>query len=219
MRVYHFVSSQYALSDIALRRMKIARLEDLNDPFELLAANVGGRKQLRKTLQFWKRALNDTKGLLCFSKNWENPVLWSHYAAKHYGFCLGFDLNDHLAEEVKYSRKRIRFNFNGEPTADRVDQKRALNLLLTKSQDWSYEDEVRVFVDLNKHSIEGASYFYEFSRDLTLREVILGSLCEIPIKNIRTLIDTSYDSVDVIKARLAFKWFKIVPNKKFKKRA
>ncbi len=219
MRVFHFVSSQYALSDIALRRMKIARLGDLNDPFELFAANVGGRKQLRITLQSWKRALNDTKGLLCFSKNWKNPVLWSHYAAKHYGFCLGFDLNDDFAAEVKYSAKRIPFKFNGEPPAAHVDQELALDLLLTKSQDWSYEDEVRVFVDLDKHSVEGASYFYEFSKDLALREVILGPLCEISVKNIRNLIDTSYDSVDVIKARLAYKWFEIVPDKRFKRRA
>ena len=114
MRVYHFLASEYGLSDIALKRMKIARFGDLNDPFELLAVNVGGRKNLRKVLRNWKATLNDKRGLLCFSKKWENPVLWSHYAASHTGFCLGFDLNDNrvAVTEVKYSRKRIQVEFN-----------------------------------------------------------------------------------------------------------
>ena len=36
MRVYYLTGAQFALNNIALRRLKIARIEDLNDPFELL---------------------------------------------------------------------------------------------------------------------------------------------------------------------------------------
>ena len=42
MRVYYLTGVQFALSNLALRRIKIARLEDLNDLYELLAAR-GGR--------------------------------------------------------------------------------------------------------------------------------------------------------------------------------
>ncbi len=214
MRVFHFLSSEYGLSDIALQRMKIARFGDLNDPFELLAVNVGGRKKLRQMLRNWKRELNDTKGLLCFSRSKKNPVLWSHYAAKHYGICLGFDLNDSLAQEVKYFADRIPYQFSLELAAADFKEELLQTLFLSKFIDWSYEDEVRVIVDLNKHPVEGATYFYEFSTDLALREVILGPLCELPVERVRNLIASFYQSVVVRKARLAFKWFDVVPDKK-----
>jgi len=41
MRAYHLLSSEHALSDIALQRIKIATFSDLNDPFELLALSLG----------------------------------------------------------------------------------------------------------------------------------------------------------------------------------
>lgn len=214
MRVYHFLSSEYGLSDIALKRIKISRIGDLNDPFELLAANVGGRIY-SEALQSWKRDLNDTVGLLCFSKKWENPVLWSHYAAKHYGFCLGFNLNDGIAVEVKYSKKRIELNFDGAPTSEDLTGNHLLDLLGTKFESWSYEEEVRVFVYLDKKFVEGASYFYDFSGDLELREVILGPLCNIPIQRVQKLVGELYDRADVSKARLAYKLFKVVPDKRY----
>jgi hypothetical protein len=39
MRVFYLTGAQFALSNLALRRVKISRFEDLNDPFELLGIN------------------------------------------------------------------------------------------------------------------------------------------------------------------------------------
>lgn len=46
-------SSEFALSDITLGRIKIARFGDLNDPFELLAAKLS-EKQFRRAVNSWK---------------------------------------------------------------------------------------------------------------------------------------------------------------------
>lgn len=35
IRAYHLTSSDYAISAISLRRLKVARFDDANDPFEL----------------------------------------------------------------------------------------------------------------------------------------------------------------------------------------
>jgi hypothetical protein len=35
MRLYHYLSEKHALDDLENKRLKIARIEDLNDPFEL----------------------------------------------------------------------------------------------------------------------------------------------------------------------------------------
>ncbi len=39
MIVYHFTSSEFALKALRDRRLKIARINELNDPFELCAAD------------------------------------------------------------------------------------------------------------------------------------------------------------------------------------
>jgi hypothetical protein len=83
-RVYYLTPAQFAISNIALQRVKVARFSDLNDPFELLSidrSKVKNRRALRKRT----RKINDETGLLCFSKSWGTPVLWGHYAERHAG--------------------------------------------------------------------------------------------------------------------------------------
>jgi hypothetical protein len=43
MRVYNFLAAQWAEDDLAKNRIKISRFDDLNDPFELLAAQLRSR--------------------------------------------------------------------------------------------------------------------------------------------------------------------------------
>jgi hypothetical protein len=60
MRVYHFTSTEFGLSDIALKRLKISRIEDLNDPFELLAAELSQKNS--------RSALPCSKGTTAYRK-------------------------------------------------------------------------------------------------------------------------------------------------------
>jgi len=90
MRVYYLTGAQYGLSDLALRRVKIARFADLNDPFELLAVDLRD-PALRRAFQETKEQINADKGLICVSRYWENPLIWGHYAEKHTGLALGLE--------------------------------------------------------------------------------------------------------------------------------
>jgi hypothetical protein len=84
------------------------------------------------------------KGVSCFSSDNDNLLMWSHYGAKHTGFCLEFDTKTEpfsKAREVKYvdlfpklSAEEILININYEST---------LALLHTKSKMWEYESEWR----------------------------------------------------------------------------
>jgi hypothetical protein len=213
MRAYHLLSSEHALSDIALQRMKIATFSDLNDPFELLALSLG-LEPIRNGFTEWKRELSKDNGLLCFSRKWESPVLWSHYGAKHTGMALGFDIEDSSVDSVKYADQRMAL-----PVVDdtlEFDEPFMRRLLLTKFKHWEYEDEVRVFVRLDHQTIEGGRYFYDFCNAVTLREVVLGPLCEIPTTAVCSMVGSLYRGVDVIKAELAYKWYKVVPGKTYK---
>lgn len=215
MRVYHFLPTEYALADIALRRIKIARLNDVNDPFEFNAIDVGGKKEFRKALNRTKRDLSETKGLLCFSANWRNPVMWSHYASRHHGICLGFDFADNFAKKITYSADRImaKKGNNGDILAD---ENLMASLLFTKYEHWSYEEEIRAYVDLDPDTQEDGIYYFEFSDDLKLREVILGPLCAIPVERVRSLVSSFEYKIWVMKARLAFKSYKVVEDERYK---
>ena len=97
--------------------MKVARFSDRNDPFELLAVSFRER-QTRQATKDFKTDLNTRTGLLCFSANWTDPVLWSHYGDRHRGVCLGFDLRRKLLQRVLYEDKRLlkELGSDGDPT-------------------------------------------------------------------------------------------------------
>jgi hypothetical protein len=40
LRVYHFVNHQYGMDDLRRRRLKVATIADLNDPFELIGPST-----------------------------------------------------------------------------------------------------------------------------------------------------------------------------------
>jgi hypothetical protein len=203
MRVYHLLSAEHGLSDIALKRIRISRFADLNDPFELLGVSLEDGRQ-RAAFSNWRADLNTKRGLLCFSKGWESPVLWSHYASKHRGMCLGFDVADTVIEPIRYIKKRVEFK---KPSLALMRK-----LLTSKYSHWRYENEARVFVDLDPATVEDGSYFYPFDEQIRLGSVVLGPLCKLPLAAVRKLArDTYQPGINVIKARLAFKWFSVVP--------
>ncbi len=212
MRVYHLSPSTFALSNVALRRLKIARFADLNDPFELLGADLANRFE-REAFRRTKEQTDRDIGLLCFSRSWHNPVLWSHYADKHRGICLGFDVADHLVKPVTYVDRPTKVPVTGKGDQTNIPEQFFGDLLGTKFQDWRYEDEVRLFVKLDKKTEEGGLYFIPFSAGLQLREVILGPRCRLPLSSIRALVASYAPSVYVLQSRLAFKTFKVVEHR------
>jgi len=214
MRVYHLLSAQFAINNIALSRIKISRYDDLNDPFELLAGELS-EKELRGAVSKMKKDFNETKGLICFSKSWENPVLWSHYAEKHHGMALGFDIPDKYASVVNYSPHRISVEYVGDNKNNGIEPSYVDKITSTKYKHWEYEDEIRMHVGLDEGTCEGGLYFLPFSSDLRLSEVVLGHSCPISIDQIGALLNELHPEAKIIKARLAFKSFRVVANQRY----
>ncbi|MGH0214370.1 hypothetical protein NKY66_10695 [Sinorhizobium meliloti] len=107
MKLYHFISQRYALSAIKDRRLKIASINELNDPFEFLGWNLHDR-EVRKKHKAWKNERDKELGLLCFSAVWTHPLLWEHYADKHQGIALGFEVpDDDTYSQVHYCAERL----------------------------------------------------------------------------------------------------------------
>ena len=201
-RVYHFVPKKWALCDIRNQRLKVATFDKMNDPFELLGVYLGD-KNIRRKFQRWRSLIADKWSVLCFSADWKNPLLWSHYADRHRGICLGFDVPDNLLHTVQYRKCR--------PPVDhcRIDDKIS-PILYTKFAHWEYENERRRFVKLQDCRCEGNLYFWPFGNDLNLREVIVGSHCESGRSSVEEFLGDMRDRVKLVKAREAFREFSIV---------
>ena len=142
--------------------------------------------------------------MLCFSDDWHNPVLWSHYADKHRGMVLGFDINSKIIRNVQYVDHR--------PTFQKVNETTLFTLLYTKHRDWQYEREWRIFTQLEQQASANGLYFGDFNQDLVLREVIVGALCTTSKHGIREALHD--DDVVIIKGRLAFNTFRIVKDRR-----
>lgn len=116
----------------------------------------------------------DFVGVLCLSEVWDNILMWSHYAANHGGFVVGFD-GDHptfkndftLCGPVKYRDQRVRRKPKGKVWPQQM--------IFTKSKLWRYEKEWR--------------FCREFSeRDVTVGEKREVHLFEIPKPAVRSLM-------------------------------
>jgi hypothetical protein len=163
----------------------------------------------RTKLEAFREYIDSKLGLVCCSRDWVDPVLWSHYAVKHRGVALGFDIAEGYGFPVAYSRERL--PFDGSVIVEDFEEV-LLPFLLTKFTSWEYEQELRIFVRLADAQREGDLYFESFSPQMRLREVILGPLCSLQLEPVRALVNKHHKDVVTIKSRPAHKFFSIVPD-------
>ena len=212
MLVFKFIGKQYGIEALTKRRLKISRIKDLNDPFELLGPNLSD-PNVRLAFSNMKNDLDNKYGILCFSKSWKNPVVWSHYADCHQGLCLGFRIPDYLLMRVIYVKQRTsakRLVAGGDLESEENEMRKVLR---TKFSHWQYEEEVRCFVNLENIDVDSQLYFKNFSKDLLLEKVIAGSEAKISRKEIKDALQDDYEHVTQLKARRAFTKFEIVRNR------
>jgi hypothetical protein len=202
MRLYRFLCAKYAKTSIESGRLKVSRINELNDPFEFLPADISNEKH-KRALRRWKEERNKDFGLICFSEEWSNLLLWSHYADKHRGIALGFDVAEQDIFRVSYESKRFEIPFCCK-TKQIIGGEEVLEALLsTKSVDWKYEAEHRFFCRLSectqKCTESGSLYFEKFSSSLVLREVLVGMNCPDSPEEIGDLLAAQLETVAVKK--------------------
>lgn len=206
MRAYKFIDAQFGLKSLRERRLKISRIGDLNDPFELLPYNLANKNH-RQALQKSREKLAANRGLLCFSTTWRDPVMWAHYSDKHRGICLGFEIpgNRDICKRVSYRMERLPF----PATLTLAD---ADAMLFTKYSNWKYEQEMRMWAKLD--NAENELYFYDFDKTLRLVEVIVGARCTLTRGDLTEALGALVKNVTLIKARPGFQRFEIVRQKR-----
>jgi hypothetical protein len=173
-RLYHFTAAKFALDDLQHARLKIAQISDLNDPFELRCMDTSGGPEMRWAYDEWKAEVAAHYGVLCFSQKWNDILQWAHYADRHRGVCLGFDV---VGPRAKFGK--VRYVSQKDPRPEKPDIEYVWRCLSTKLECWSYEREWRVFTTLKEGVWSDCAgrkiFFVDFGRDLVLKEVLLGA--------------------------------------------
>ena len=210
MRAYHFLSAEYGLQAIENGKLKVSRWNRLNDPFEFFSLDITD-KDFRRSVKARLRLVNETTGLICFSKSWKNPVQWSHYADRHQGLCLGFDIDDEHLAPVNYSAERIKSNENEMASVLNKDPDRITEIIYTKFDHWHYEEEVRMLTTLHDLPKSNDLYFQPFSNVMNLREIIVGANNHSTTQaNLKAALGRNYQEVSIFKARASFSRFEMV---------
>ena len=106
----------------------------------------------------------------CFGQTYDSILMWAHYAHNHAGACIEYEIDDKDFKEVKYSEELQKFDItkalivifgheflNKEIDAEKPEYSFLLDPLLTKSDIWKYEDEIRFAYSKNKPR-EGISH-------------------------------------------------------------
>jgi Protein of unknown function (DUF2971) len=218
MRAYKFLDAKFGLENIKKRRLKQSRVSDLNDPFELRSYDVTDIV-LRQTFLTTSEDVDKERGLLCFSADWKDPVIWAHYSHKHSGLCLGFEIPD-IKEDpksdagyVKYVPQLLPFPANFEEMSEAEHDSFARSALFTKFKHWAYEKEIRVWSQLTNE--DKGFYFVPFGETMRLTEVIIGQKCKVLKSQIVSALGLLASDVKISKARAAYDKFEMVEDEEW----
>ncbi|MBR9847580.1 MAG: DUF2971 domain-containing protein [Algicola sp.] len=186
----------------------IADPYEFNDPFEFsliekfLPLTNGKLERLEEEHILRIQAIQEQIsqfGVVCYSSDYTNNLLWAHYADNHKGMCLVFDIPDDKVPDlhkVSYSKKFPFVGLNGTNIKDIIP------VVTTKSIDWAYEQEYReVFLLKNKlHDYPGE-----------LKEIIFG--CRTLFDDIKIVRDISVsknENLKISKMHIAENYYGLV---------
>ncbi len=144
MELYKYKSLhnfEYVAEIICNNRFYAAQYYDLNDPMEgLFNCDEGTKKEYIDDIKEGKQKLR----ICAFSKDFQNPLLWAHYADGFKGICIKVEIDENYPDfeimEVEYSDQRICFNNN----VARLRREFPRLILRQKAEEWSVEKEVRL---------------------------------------------------------------------------
>lgn len=208
MRLYYFTKAEHGLENIHRRRIKIARIKDLNDPYEFIP--LMGDRALRTRMREKKRLAGAEYGIVCFTTDWTHPMMWSHYADRHRGVCLGFDIvNARPIIPIEYTPNLLAVKDFKVKKIDDINTLDYMRTWFVKYEAWAYEAEARMVFQLSQEEEENGLYFHRFEPALRLSEVVVGPESDITRHQVEAAIG-DLQNVELTKARLAFQRFAVV---------
>lgn len=180
MLLYHYTKLQYGLAAIRDKRLKIARYDALNDPFDIMGLSFSEEDE-RQQLESIKADLGKTNGIICLSETWKEPLMWGHYADSHRGVCLGFEVKAGHYEKIHYRSDRPTLADYKRESIDQLSTEDLRKIAHSKFNQWKYEREWRRIVSLGDEDIVDGNHYLSFGdgKDMKLKYIFFGMNCKI----------------------------------------
>jgi hypothetical protein len=143
-------------------------------------------------------------GVLSLSEVSDNILMWSHYAANHMGFVLGFATDPHFAEnnsEADDLRDLRPVLYTDERPKGPMNELDGVKLFWIKSKKWEYEREWRIVrplaeatvtLEVTPYAVHLFAYPAESLREITFGARILDSTKQALMKVVRADPDMSH---------------------------
>jgi Protein of unknown function (DUF2971) len=217
MLLYRYLSLEHAIQCLEERRLKVGRLNELNDPFDCFPRVVNLPSEAKGfDLGFADGMLSSRSekfGLVCYSGTVNDPVLWSHYSNGHRGVALGFEVptSDTLVK-VTYSDERPTLDFHSfnvsTPNEAAGFAKSVMTQIFSvKASSWSYEEEYRQFFLLESCIAAKGMYFIDLP---ALKRIVIGARCNMAQSYFNHFVQRSgWEGVVVLKAMRSATSYKI----------
>lgn len=163
------------ISTLVNSQLYFSSVQNFNDPYDCRIDIEGSLKNAMEVasetqkiiLQVYTNELltrMKTKiaqvGVVCFSKQLDNTLMWSHYTKNHTGLCLTYEIPSEFIlnnsppllgwGEVKYGNDEIKNFFltlnrnNGDDEFKSFIEPLVTAIMCTKSKAWGYEQEFRI---------------------------------------------------------------------------
>jgi hypothetical protein len=204
---YHYSDFDTSIDKILLKQtLRFSDPLTFNDPFdcnENLLKTYNTREVLENVLKNWEKNISREERrrlqrevmkpsvqadilkterkkfkIACLSKVHNEVLMWSHYAKKHSGICIGFEFPHQYGE--KFILCPVKYLTKISPIDGNTDINRSiLYWLTTKSKRWDYEHEIRAITKLNSHN-EYLDISFDFK---FVKEIIFG--CKVSDQTIK----------------------------------
>jgi len=178
----------------AVKNLEIARevfkKNGFSDNKELFYDRLLGNTEEDLTTEM-KKFWDSQFGILCFTENYDNMTMWSHYSENHTGFVIGFNPIKNITDpkkrfakpwKVKYTANRPRITlFNLDKKDGTTFHSIWIQVFLyTKSIHWVHENEWRQVNKLNccdKKELKNNEeiFLFDYNRE-SIEEIVLGCM-------------------------------------------
>lgn len=152
MKLYKYKSLadfEFVADILINNQLYASHFTELNDPME---GDLHHQEEERDFIDLIKIEMNNIR-VCSLSKTLHNPILWAHYADGYKGICIEIEVDEDILDlyKVVYSpcnpipSEGYKGFYGNEEEHTPNDW--AISALKRKFEEWSYEDEYRIFSD------------------------------------------------------------------------
>jgi hypothetical protein len=182
MELYKYCDKN-GVNILQFKALKLSGIDEFNDPFEFRIAKCAS-PEISNAVNALYQYQKESYRVICFTKRYNNLIMWSHYSRNHTGLLIKFETDlielngkniTSALEEVHYDEEMISIPYNFLDLPRNEQEKIVKYNTYMKYADWKYEAEYRAIIKFD--TSKGKRYIDLAPR--AILEVVIGMNCSL----------------------------------------